>query len=251
MDFGIYALAIYAPGPRSPINRGRAEVLGKLQDVTATRGNHEIVTRVRRRESVRPCIPSPCTCIRTSYTTEPPAPAQVVSPSLSTMPQPRQSTSSDVLTTIPAESTLFPEVLGFTPHFLHDDIFNVVGETVNFAVNAMNENLDRWATARAARCPDEEWDGAEEIEQGLVAFQTLLDSHVDGAFDFFEIWSLRNIFSVQVGLPLVVPHQAGLDLKQPAEKETALLAEIEDLRRKLDTVRSVPLLCACLGCERE
>ena len=43
--------------------------------------------------------------------------------------------------------------------------------------------------------------------QELVAFQTLLESHID----FFELWSLRNMFMIPNHLPIVEPHQWGLD----------------------------------------
>ena len=97
---------------------------------------------------------------------------------------------------------------------------------------------------------DAEWDPTQEIEQGLVAFQTLLESHVDVAFDFFEAWSMRNIFAVPADLPIVAPHQAGLDLAGAAdqpEKESELLAEIDELRRKVHAVSRAWLLTFCFA----
>jgi len=44
-------------------------------------------------------------------------------------------------------------------------------------------------------------------------------------------------------LPLVVPHQTCLDLDhQPPEKEAELLAEIDELWRKIENVRQLPTL---------
>jgi len=90
-----------------------------------------------------------------------------------------------------------------------------------------------------------------EIEQGLVAFQTLLEYHTDIAFDFFEAWSLRNIFFIppelENGRVVVLPHYEGLDLtdkpsagtSKSEERERELAEEIEELRKKLDQVRHI------------
>lgn len=72
--------------------------------------------------------------------------------------------------------------------------------------------------------------------QGLVAFTTLLESHTDTAFDFFEVWSKRNIFYFSPDLPIVTPHQKGLDLTTRPEEEAELLTEIEELRRRIENV---------------
>lgn len=132
-------------------------------------------------------------------------------------------------------SVLAPELLGFVPQLLLDDIVDTANDAVSQAVDAMEQFLDRWADAR--KKANDDWDGTQEIEQGLVAFQTLLNSHTDIAFDFFETWALRNIFAIPPDLPLVAPHQAGLDLQKTAEEEAELLAEIKDLRRKIHAVR--------------
>ena len=76
-----------------------------------------------------------------------------------------------------------------------------------------------------------------EVEQGLVAFQTLLEYHTDIAFDFFEAWCLRNIFMIPPDLPVVLPHEEGLDLTLTVEKERELMDEVEQLRKRLDDVR--------------
>ena len=135
--------------------------------------------------------------------------------------------------TVPA--VLLPELLGFIPQFLLDDIINTANDEARQSIDAMEQFLQRWAEARAEKTPD--WDPTQEIEQGLVAFQTLLEHHLDVAFDFFEAWSMRNIFAVPADLPIVTPHQAGLDLECPPEREAELLAEIDELRRKVHAVR--------------
>ena len=142
-------------------------------------------------------------------------------------------------------SVLLPELLGFIPQFLLDDIINIANDEARQSVDAMEQFLQRWADARASntssKSSNPDWDPTQEIEQGLVAFQTLLESHVDVAFDFFEAWSMRNIFAVPADLPIVAPHQAGLDLQRATdepEREGELLAEIDELRRKVHAVRS-------------
>jgi kinetochore protein Mis12/MTW1 len=137
----------------------------------------------------------------------------------------------------PTPTVLVPEILSFSPHFLLDDTINIANDGVGRAVDAMEDFLNRWAETRLEQEPD--WDADKELERGLVSFQTLLEFHADIAFDFFEAWSLRNIFAVPPDLPLVAPHHAGLDLdQQPPEKEAELLAEIDELRRKIESVRS-------------
>ncbi|KAI0634690.1 Mis12-domain-containing protein [Trametes polyzona] len=137
-------------------------------------------------------------------------------------------------------SVLLPELLGFIPQFLLDDIINIANDEAKQSVDAMEQFLQRWADARAEKTA--EWDPTQEIEQGLVSFQTLLESHVDVAFDFFEAWSMRNIFAIPADLPIVAPHQAGLNLEHPPEKEQELLAEIDELRRKVHAQRKLKRL---------
>ncbi|EIW51575.1 Mis12-domain-containing protein [Trametes versicolor FP-101664 SS1] len=137
-------------------------------------------------------------------------------------------------------SVLLPELLGFIPQFLLDDIINIANDEAKQSVDAMEQFLQRWADARAEKAA--EWDPTQEIEQGLVSFQTLLESHVDVAFDFFEAWSMRNIFAVPADLPIVAPHQAGLDLEHSPEQEQELLAEIDELRRKVHAQRKLKRL---------
>ncbi|EJD01929.1 uncharacterized protein FOMMEDRAFT_108973, partial [Fomitiporia mediterranea MF3/22] len=144
---------------------------------------------------------------------------------------------------------------------LLDDIINTAAEAILQCIQAMEPFMQRWADARTANpsAPpsdndkkknkgrggkdkekekeDAEWDGLEAVEQGLVAFSTLLESHTDIAFDFFEAWSLRNIFAIPPDLPVVAPHQQGLDLNPRPEEEAELMADIEELRRKIENQR--------------
>ena len=156
------------------------------------------------------------------------------------MAQPLQSQGS---VSKPTPTVLIPEILSFSPHFLLDDTINIANDGVGRAVDAMEDFLNRWAETRLEREPGWAEAADKELEQGLVSFQTLLEFHTDIAFDFFEAWSLRNIFAVTPpDLPLVVPHQARLELdQQPPEKEAELLAEIDELRRKVENVGLLPI----------
>lgn len=137
-------------------------------------------------------------------------------------------------------SLLVTEILGFSPQLLLDDIINIANNAVQDGVNGMEEFLERWANARAER-DGNDWGMTQEVEQGLVAFQTLLEYHTDIAFDFFEAWSLRNIFAIPPDLPIVLPHQQNLDLTHTPERERELMDEMEDLRKKLDNVRCLQI----------
>ncbi|KAF9527645.1 Mis12 protein-domain-containing protein [Crepidotus variabilis] len=144
-----------------------------------------------------------------------------------------------------ASALLLCEALGFSPQLLLDDIINISNNAVLDGVNGMEEFLQNWADERRAR------DNADtstsdvdatthEVEQGLVAFQTLLEYHTDIAFDFFEAWCLRNIFMIPPDLPIVLPHQEGLDLSEGIlEKEQELTEEVEMLRKRLDGQRKL------------
>ncbi|KAH7889995.1 Mis12-domain-containing protein [Phlebopus sp. FC_14] len=138
-------------------------------------------------------------------------------------------------------SILLPEILEFSPQLLLDDIINFANEAITNAVDGLEEFLFRWAADREQRVK-ENWDSTQEVEQGLVAFQTLLEYHTDIAFDFFETWSLRNIFAIPADLPIVVPHQEGLDLGYPTARETEILSEIDELRKKIDAQRRLKRL---------
>lgn len=126
---------------------------------------------------------------------------------------------------------LLTEILGFSPQLLLDDIINAANHAVQDGVNGVEDYLQQRAEQFG------EGDGTQEVEQGLVAFQTLLEFHTDVAFDFFEAWSLRNIFAVQAGLPIVLPHHKDLNLTHTPEREQELMDEVDDLRNRLETVR--------------
>lgn len=57
-----------------------------------------------------------------------------------------------------------PEILGFSPQLLLDDIINEANLAIIECVDAVEVFLERWADDRAARV-GETWDGYMEIEQ--------------------------------------------------------------------------------------
>ncbi|KAJ7146222.1 Mis12 protein-domain-containing protein [Mycena epipterygia] len=131
-----------------------------------------------------------------------------------------------------APPQLLADTLGFTPQLLLDDIINIANHAVQDGVNGVEDFLQQ----RLARQLGDV-DGTNEVEQGLVAFQTLLEFHTDVAFDVFEAWSLRNVFAVPADLPIVLPHHENLDLTQTPDHEQALMDEIDDLRARIESQR--------------
>jgi kinetochore protein Mis12/MTW1 len=136
-----------------------------------------------------------------------------------------------------APPQLLTDALGFSPQLLLDDIINIANQVVQDGVNGTEDFLGKGLEERAGQ-PGEE-DRIYEVEQGLVAFQTLLEFHTDVAFDFFEAWSLRNIFAVPADLPIVLPQHENLDLSQTPEREQELMDELADLRTQIESVRLV------------
>lgn len=131
---------------------------------------------------------------------------------------------------------LLAEILGFSPTLLLDDIIDIANDAIRLTVDAMEEFILRWVEERLQSAPSG-WDGRAESELGIISLQTLLESHADVAFDAFEAWSLRNIFTFAPELPVVVPHQEGLNLRYKEGEEVNLMNEIDELRRKIEIVR--------------
>ncbi|EAU90766.1 hypothetical protein CC1G_04035 [Coprinopsis cinerea okayama7 len=180
---------------------------------------------------------------------------------------------SSATTHLPS-SLLLCEALGFAPQLLLDDIINIANNAVQDGVNGMEEFLLKWVEERktkviqppeppppakgkkgkkAVKAPEKQAeDLTQEVEQGLVAFQTLLEYHTDIAFDFFEAWSLRNIFFIapelEQGNVVVLPHYEGADLTggkggtELVEREREMMEEIEELRKQLDEQRRLTRL---------
>ncbi|EMF15690.1 uncharacterized protein SEPMUDRAFT_161817 [Sphaerulina musiva SO2202] len=109
-------------------------------------------------------------------------------------------------------TALLTEHFRYTPLTLLDDIINTVNELVFRAVNAIEEGfggttaeqlgfqLDR-DTAASLPNSDARRDALAELKQnevdnGIVKLESLLNATVDKDFDKFEIYTLRNILAV-------------------------------------------------------
>ncbi|KAF7364537.1 Centromere protein mis12 [Mycena venus] len=129
---------------------------------------------------------------------------------------------------------LLTEALGFSPELLLSDIVNVANQAVQDGVNGVGDFLQQRHPQHGII------DNTQEIEQGLLMFQTLLEFHADVAFDFFEAWALRNVFAVPADLPLVLPHHEHLDpLTNTPQREEELMNEVEALRTAVENRRRI------------
>ncbi|QRW26445.1 kinetochore protein Mis12/MTW1 [Rhizoctonia solani] len=117
------------------------------------------------------------------------------------------------------QNALLTELLGFVPQLLLDDIADAATDTVNNAIDGLEDELDA------------------EIDSGLLEFQTLLCGHRDMSIDMLETWSMRNVFCVPEGLNIVMPHQKGLDLSTPQGKDVQMQVELDVMRRKIENAR--------------
>ena len=82
-----------------------------------------------------------------------------------------------------------------------------------------------------------------DAEQGIYAFETLLSSHVDRAFDQFTGWAQRNTFEVPDDVEVVMPWCKDIDFDRgeyvaalPDGEET-VLQDLEKARKKVEQVR--------------
>lgn len=61
-------------------------------------------------------------------------------------------------------TTLVPEILGFSPQMLLDDIISEAGDAILQCLTATELFMRRWADARAESV-GEDWDGVAAVEQ--------------------------------------------------------------------------------------
>ncbi|KAF9515109.1 hypothetical protein BS47DRAFT_1342258 [Hydnum rufescens UP504] len=134
---------------------------------------------------------------------------------------------------------LVTEILGFSPQLLLDDLTNIPHNNVQLTVEAVETFLRAWVEKQDhSKRPAYD----KELEEGLAALQTLLDSHSDRAFDLFEAWAWRNVFEIPPDIPIVMPHHEGLDLTITDEEERALYLELDLARKKLEATKRMELL---------
>ncbi|TXT07407.1 hypothetical protein VHUM_03127 [Vanrija humicola] len=132
---------------------------------------------------------------------------------------------------------LVHELMQFSPVSLLYDIAEHAHQTAHNTV----EGVEAWA-AREARVRDAE---EREVEVGSHALETLLETHVDRAFDTFTAYALRNAFKVPDGVEVVMPWHKGIDFARAAhvvglpDGEGALVARLTDLRAQVEHARLV------------
>ncbi|WVW85974.1 hypothetical protein I302_108012 [Kwoniella bestiolae CBS 10118] len=113
---------------------------------------------------------------------------------------------------------LIHELVGFQPRSLCHDI----SEEARKQVYVITDAIEDWARRTSGDNPKYE----TELTTGLVALETLLESHVDKAFDKFTAWVLRNAFEFSPELEVVLPWQKGLDFQRG--EYVALLPQAQD-----------------------
>jgi kinetochore protein Mis12/MTW1 len=105
-------------------------------------------------------------------------------------------------------NSLLTEHFGFPPLSLIDDVINAVNEIMYKCSQAMEEYLRKRQEAG-------ELFSTEEIVKGTAKLETLLESQVDKNFDKFELYTLRNIFTLPHDLVeqgyIRLKHQEGID----------------------------------------
>lgn len=105
----------------------------------------------------------------------------------------------------PAKAGLTTQLVGFDARILVNEITEQAREVLTSHVNG----IEAWAMEMARRTKDPRVEREVKIvraptppsptftdQQGMHAFETLLESHVDKAFDKFAAWALRNAFEV-------------------------------------------------------
>ncbi|KAG9078379.1 hypothetical protein FRC06_008398 [Ceratobasidium sp. 370] len=130
---------------------------------------------------------------------------------------------------------MLTELLGFVPQLLLDDIADAATDTVNNAIEGLEDYLRKWLASREQQPPNDDLEA--EIENGLLEFHTLLCGHRDMSIDMLETWSMRNVFHVPPELKIVMPHQRGLDLTTPPGRDVKAQVELDVLRRKIENAR--------------
>ncbi|KAI4209276.1 MAG: hypothetical protein LQ351_007776 [Letrouitia transgressa] len=144
---------------------------------------------------------------------------------------------------------LLTEHFRYTPLSLIDDIINTVNTIIYRAVEAIETGLFSipprqlgfgiTKSSEDSTCPEVDDEAKAEIQNGVHQLETLLESTVDRNFDKFEIYTLRNIFTVPDGLAphIRLSHYEGLNLPLPPDAPTP--ESIVTLRRKVHETKKL------------
>lgn len=130
-------------------------------------------------------------------------------------------------------NALVTEHLGFPATVVIDDVINAVNEIMYKCVGAMDtflmDRIDKFGDKKTIR---------EEIQIGTAKLETLLESNVDKNFDKFELYALRNIFTIPQ--PLVeqgyvrLKHHSDVEVVPESSKVTADDERIQNLTGKIN-----------------
>ncbi|WWC71839.1 uncharacterized protein I206_105798 [Kwoniella pini CBS 10737] len=130
---------------------------------------------------------------------------------------------------------LIHELVGFHPRTLCHDIAEAARKEIYIILDA----IENWARNAGGNNPKYE----TELNTGLVALETLIESHVDKAFDKFTAWVLRNAFEFSPELEVVMPWQKGLDFQRgeyvanQSKGQQILDDDLESMRIKVEQTR--------------
>ncbi|KAH1676160.1 hypothetical protein KXV79_008526 [Aspergillus fumigatus] len=154
-------------------------------------------------------------------------------------------------------NSLLTEHFSYTPLSLIDDIINSINNLIYQAISSLESGLlatppERLGFAHAnssSTIPDTDEDGNVvypeaklELENGLHQLETLLEATVDKAFDKFEIYVLRNIFTVPDDLLNYIRlshHELMQNLVLDPSPNAPTPETIHALRRKLNETKKL------------
>lgn len=149
-------------------------------------------------------------------------------------------------------TALLTEHFGFAPLNLIDDVINAVNHIMYKCTQAIETYLkerqentlqdikNNESLLRKFKENEKEVDN--EIKVGTAKLETLLESLVDKNFDKFELYSLRNIFTLPHDLVeegwIRLQHQEGLDfssdnIEKKAELDTNIAKVLKDIKHEL------------------
>lgn len=156
-------------------------------------------------------------------------------------------------------TALLTEHFRYTPLTLLDDIINVVNEIAFRAVNAIEEGFGHTTPHQLGFQLSDTQHGTEEelialktneIDNGIVKLESLLNATIDKDFDKFEIYTLRNILAVgheedDIANWVRLDHYKGVDLANAKPGDVPTPEEVQAQRRKLqETVKLNTMLKA-------
>lgn len=130
-------------------------------------------------------------------------------------------------------TSILTEHLGYPPITVVDDVINAVNHILYKCTRAMETYLKE---RQEDNIGDEIWKRLEdrEIKEGTVKLETLLENQVDKNFDKFELYALRNIFTipselVEGGFIALDHHQGIFEDLQKTDKVDVSNEEIKQL----------------------